>query len=165
MNEVSRKPARTVTELASARQHQKTSRPSWSARWRVSPWCCAGHQRCSEETAGMSATAFTKSFTELDVPRSSGAVSGRFRTGCAARVLVGCSVLVTCRCLAVVRVLAATGPGALPLLCIFRAFSVGFDRAKRHLLQPPPRSGCLCGLYRGFRARCGQAEVPRFYLR
>ena len=36
MNEIRRKPAHTVTELASARQHQKTGRPSWSARWRVS---------------------------------------------------------------------------------------------------------------------------------
>ena len=38
MNEISHKPACTVTELelASARQHQKTGRPSWSARWRVS---------------------------------------------------------------------------------------------------------------------------------
>ena len=35
MNEITRKPAHTVTELASARQHQKTGRPSWSARWRV----------------------------------------------------------------------------------------------------------------------------------
>ena len=35
MNEITRKPAQTVAELASARQHQKTGRPSWSARWRV----------------------------------------------------------------------------------------------------------------------------------
>ena len=37
MNEISRKPAHTVTESASARQHQgkKTGRPSWSAQWRV----------------------------------------------------------------------------------------------------------------------------------
>ena len=76
------------------------------------PWCCAGRQRCSEETAArMPATVFINAFTELDVPRSSGAVSGRFRTGCAARVLVS-SVLVTCRCLAVVRVLSPAGSGA-----------------------------------------------------
>ena len=56
----------------------------------------------------MSATAFINAVTELDVPRSSGTVSGRFRTGCVARVLVG-SVLVTCRCLAVVRVLGPAG--------------------------------------------------------
>ena len=31
MNEISREPAYTVTELASARQQQKTDRPSWSA--------------------------------------------------------------------------------------------------------------------------------------
>ena len=30
-----RKPAHTVAELASARQHQKTGRPTWCARWRV----------------------------------------------------------------------------------------------------------------------------------
>ena len=36
MSEVSRKPAQTVADLASARQHQKPGRPSWSARWRVS---------------------------------------------------------------------------------------------------------------------------------
>ena len=36
VNEINRNPAYTVTELASARQHQKTGRPSWSvARWRV----------------------------------------------------------------------------------------------------------------------------------
>ena len=35
MNEMSHKPAHTVTELASARQHQRPGRPSWSARWRV----------------------------------------------------------------------------------------------------------------------------------
>ena len=36
MNEITRKPAHhSVAELASARQHQKTGRPSWSARWRV----------------------------------------------------------------------------------------------------------------------------------
>ena len=35
MNEISRKPGHTVTELASARQQQEiTGRPSWSARWR-----------------------------------------------------------------------------------------------------------------------------------
>ena len=32
MNEINRKPAYTVAELASTRQHQKTGRPSWSAR-------------------------------------------------------------------------------------------------------------------------------------
>ena len=37
MNEITRKPAQTVAQLASARQHQKTGRPSWSARWRVRP--------------------------------------------------------------------------------------------------------------------------------
>ena len=47
---------------------------------------------------GIIAPAYINAFTELDVPRSSGAVSGRFRTGYAAWVLVG-SVLVTCRCL------------------------------------------------------------------
>ena len=35
MNVVSRKAAHTVAELASARQHQKLGRPSWSVRWRV----------------------------------------------------------------------------------------------------------------------------------
>ena len=35
MNAISRTPAHTVTELASARQHQKPGRPSWSAQWRV----------------------------------------------------------------------------------------------------------------------------------
>ena len=65
----------------------------------------------SEETVGISATAFINAFTELDVPRSSGAVSGRFRAGYVSRVLVG-SVLVTCRCLAVVRVLGPAGSGA-----------------------------------------------------
>ena len=36
MNEIRRKPARTVAELAtSARQHQKPGRPSWSARLRA----------------------------------------------------------------------------------------------------------------------------------
>ena len=35
MNSITRKPAHTVTELASARQHQETGRPLWSARWRV----------------------------------------------------------------------------------------------------------------------------------
>ena len=35
MNEITRKSAQTATELASARQQQKTGRPSWSARWRV----------------------------------------------------------------------------------------------------------------------------------
>ena len=35
MIEINRKPAYTVTELASVRQHQKTGRPSWSARERV----------------------------------------------------------------------------------------------------------------------------------
>ena len=66
----------------------------------------------SGETAvGMSATAFINAFTELDVPCSSGAVSGMYRAGYAARVLVG-SVLVTCWCLAVVRVLRPAGSGA-----------------------------------------------------
>ena len=37
MNAIGRKPAHTVAELASARQHQKPSRPAWSARWRVRP--------------------------------------------------------------------------------------------------------------------------------
>ena len=38
MNEISREPAQTVTELASARQHQGgglANRHAWSARWRV----------------------------------------------------------------------------------------------------------------------------------
>ena len=35
MNEISHEPAQTVAELASARQHQRPGRPSWSARWRV----------------------------------------------------------------------------------------------------------------------------------
>ena len=36
MNGIGRKPAHhTVAELASASQHQKTGRPSWSARWWV----------------------------------------------------------------------------------------------------------------------------------
>ena len=35
INEISRNPAHTVTELTSAHQHQKTGRPSWSARWRA----------------------------------------------------------------------------------------------------------------------------------
>ena len=35
MNEINRKPAYNVAELASTRKHQKTGRPSWSARWRV----------------------------------------------------------------------------------------------------------------------------------
>ena len=35
MNKFSQKSAHTVTELASARQHQKFGRPSWSAWWRV----------------------------------------------------------------------------------------------------------------------------------
>ena len=35
MNEVSHKPAHTVTELVSARQHHRPGRPPWSARWRV----------------------------------------------------------------------------------------------------------------------------------
>ena len=60
-------------------------------------------------------------FNEPDVPRSSGAVSGRFRTGCAARVLIG-SVSVTCRCLAVVRVLGPACSGAP--LGLFRWISV-----------------------------------------
>ena len=71
----------------------------------------SGIYQCSEETVRMSATAFTNVFIELDAPRSSGAVSGRFRTGCAARVLIG-SVSVTCRCLAVVRVLGPACSGA-----------------------------------------------------
>ena len=70
--------------------------------------------------------AFINAFNELDVPRSSGAVSGRFRAGCAARGLVG-SVLVTFRCLAVVRVLGPACAGA-PL-----GFSVDFGRAQHNL--------------------------------
>ena len=35
MNNINRKPAYTVAELESTRQHQKTGRPSWSARQRV----------------------------------------------------------------------------------------------------------------------------------
>ena len=36
MNEIfCHKPAHTVAELASARQHQENARPSWSARWRA----------------------------------------------------------------------------------------------------------------------------------
>ena len=76
----------------------------------------------------MSATAFIDAFTEVDVPRSSGAVSGRFRAGwCAARVLVG-SVLVTRRCLAVVRVLGPACSGGS-----FWAFSVDFGHAQHNL--------------------------------
>ena len=66
----------------------------------------------SGETVGMFATAFINVFTELDVPRSSGAISGMYRAGYEARVLVG-SVLVTCRCLAVVRVLRPACSGDL----------------------------------------------------
>ena len=33
MNEINRKPAYTVTELASTRQHQKSGRQSWSTSW------------------------------------------------------------------------------------------------------------------------------------
>ena len=65
---------------------------------------------CFLTRAGMFATSFTNAFADLDLPLSSGAISGRFRTGCAARVLVG-SVLVACRCLAVVRVLGPAGSG------------------------------------------------------
>ena len=74
----------------------------------------------------MSATVFSNAFafTELDVPRSSGAVSGRFRTVFAARVLVG-SVLVTC-------------PGALPPSFAFSA---------------PLARGLLLGFFGGFRSR------------
>ena len=79
----------------------------------------------------MSAAAFINAFTEIDVSRSSGAVSGRFRKGCAARVLVG-SVLVTCRCLAVVRVLGPAGSGA-PSGLFRRA---DFGHAKRHPRGP-----------------------------
>ena len=35
MNEIIRNPAHTLAELASARQHHKTGRPSWSVRWRA----------------------------------------------------------------------------------------------------------------------------------
>ena len=101
----------------------------------------------------ISATAFINAFNELDVPCSSGAVSGRFRAGCAARVLVG-SVLVTCRCLAVVRVSAPPARGLL----------WGFFGGFRSRCAPPLRPGCLFGWCRRSRARCGKAEVPRFYL-
>ena len=80
----------------------------------------------------ISATAFISAFNELDVPRSSGAVSGRLRTGCAARVLI-VSVLVTCRGLAVVRVLGSRprllGGGAPS----FGLFSVDFGCAQHSL--------------------------------
>ena len=63
-------------------------------------------------TVGISATAFINAFTELDGSCSSDEASEKFRAGCAARMLVG-SVLVTCRCLAVVRrVLSPAGSGA-----------------------------------------------------
>jgi hypothetical protein len=47
LNKTSRKPASTVAEFTSARQHHKTGRPSWSARqsarWRVnSEWWVVG---------------------------------------------------------------------------------------------------------------------------
>ena len=62
------------------------------------------------ETVGISGTAFINAFTELDVPRSSGAISRMYRAGYAARVLVG-SVLVMRRCLAVVCVLCPACSG------------------------------------------------------
>ena len=62
-------------------------------------------------------------FTELNAPRSSSAVSGMYRTGYAARVLVG-SVFVTCRCLAVVRVFRPACSGSGAPLGIFRWISV-----------------------------------------
>ena len=34
MNVISHKPAHTVAEFESARQHQNPGRPPWSARWR-----------------------------------------------------------------------------------------------------------------------------------
>ena len=62
--------------------------------------------------------AFINALNELDVPRSSGAVSGRFRAGCAARVLIDSVLLVTCRYLAVVRALGpacSSGGAGIPV--------------------------------------------------
>ena len=48
MNEITRKPAQTVAELASARQHQETGRPSWSDGARGGG--CRTHRQCSSGT-------------------------------------------------------------------------------------------------------------------
>ena len=98
---------------------------------------------------------FTNAFTEVDFPRSPGAVSGRFRTG--ARVVLVGSVLLTCRCLAVVRVLGPAGAGAPS--GPFRWISGNFRSRK----APLPRSGCLLGWYWRSRARCGK-EISTAFL-
>ena len=85
--------------------------------------------------------------TNPDVPRSSGAVSGRFRAGCAARVLVG-SVLVACRCIAVVRVLGRSGGGPFG---VRRSPGVGVSFG----MVPVAGSSSPQGAF-------GQAEVLRF---
>ena len=87
-----------------------------------------------------------------DVPRSSGAVSGRFRTGCAARVLIG-SVSVACWCLPS---FAFSGPPARGLL-------LGFFGGFRSRTAQPPRSGCLLGRYWRSRARCAK-EISTAFL-
>ena len=120
------------------------------------PWCCAGRQRCSEETVGMSATAFINAFTELDVPRSSGAVSGGFRTGCAARVLVG-SVLVTCGALPSFAFSFFAGSGAPSGIWAFRG---GFRSRK----APPPAVGVSLWVTRRSRACCGKETSTAFLV-
>ena len=100
--------------------------------------------------------AFINAFNEPDVPRSSSAVSGMYRAGYAARMLVG-SVLVTCRCLAVVRVLRPACSGAP--FGLFRWISVAHSTTTAVGV-----SGCLLGWYRRSRARYGKEISTAFLL-
>ena len=52
-----------------------------------------------------------------------------------------------------------------PSAPLARGLLLGFFGGIRSRKAPPPRTGCLCVWCRRLWARCGEAEVPRFYLR